>query len=379
MIAERDVRDSNVAQPVVSQTRLESLRITQLRVLHCINVNLDSDLIVLAGPNGSGKTSVLEAVHMLATGRSFRSRSTQDIVTFGEDRLQIYASGTDAQRLSVHVGIEKPRHGPSRFRVNGTDAAGVVELARRLPCLLITPDSQRLLSDGSETRRRLVDWLMFHVEPTYHEAHRAFRQALRQRNSLLRSLNQHAAVADAWDHELVTAGQRVHELRMHHAESLQASLTRVLAALSQQSVAVKFHPGWNVSEETFAELLPRRWNQDVSRGYTVYGPQRADLVFSVRGRAARDVLSRGESKLLAISVQIAMAHLLRDAVQAIPIMLVDELASELDASNRERFFQALRITGAQTFVTTVDADLVTASGWPSLQIFDVSAGQLRVR
>lgn len=361
------------------RTRVRHLTVTGLRVLRAASVDVDAELVVFAGANGSGKTSILESVHLLSTNRSFRSRSVQDVITIGDDRLQIAARVDDAQGRESHLGLEKRRDGSSRARIDGQELKRMSELARRLPTLLITPDSQRLLTDGSEGRRRLIDWLLFHVEPDYHEAHRRFRHALRQRNGMLRTLHQQASVADAWDSEWVATAERLNTMRLQHAPMLEQRLGQLLAELSSVSVEVRFNPGWEHGSESLAEMLMRRWQRDVARGHTVEGPHRADLMFTVHGRPARDILSRGESKLLTVAVQVAMAHLLSEIQHAVPLMLVDELASELDADNRTRFFKALRDTGAQTWVTTVDAALVGTANWPGAQVFELQQGQLHAR
>lgn len=359
----------------LAHIRLRHLVVSNLRVLSSCALDLDSDLVVFAGENGSGKTSVLEAIHLLSTGRSFRSRSAVDLIRRDAEQLVVQGEILDASGLPVRMGIEKRRGGAFRLRIDGTPVSRLVELARRLPLILITPDSQRLLSDGSDGRRRLVDWLLFHVEHRYGELHGRYRQALRQRNSMLRDHTRAPGVSDAWDQELVEAGEQLGAIRAHYAARIEQGLTDLLLELSFVPVTVALRPGWPSNRESLAETLQRNWQRDLARGFTNEGPHRADLEFEVAGRPARDVLSRGESKLLTVSIQLALARLLADFRKILPVVLVDELASELDERNRQKFFAALRDTGSQTLVTTVDPELVKPLGWGASCLVRMHGGE----
>lgn len=347
----------------MASVRLRHLTVSNLRTLSACRLELDSDLIIFAGENGSGKTSVLEAVYLLSTGRSFRSRSVADVIQRGADQVQVHGELSDVDGQSVRMGVEKRRSGSFRLRMDGERVTRMADLARRLPLVLITPDNQRLLTDGSEGRRRLVDWLLFHVEPRYGELHARYRQALKQRNGMLRNAGRHAGVSEAWDEELAVAGEQLAEARSRHSARMVAELMAIARELSCVPVEITFSPGWPLRQGALADALHRNWERDLSRGYTSEGPHRADLLFTMQGRPARDVLSRGESKLLTAAIQLALARLLADITGVLPVLLVDELASELDERNRRGFFDALRETGCQTLVTTVDAQLVPEHGW----------------
>lgn len=356
---------------------LDSLSLSRLRIVDMVRLDLGCDLTVITGPNGSGKTSLLEGIHLLATGRSFRSRSAIDVIQRGQEAATVTARVNDVAGRAVHMGIERRRQGPARLRLDGQTLGGLAELARRLPVVTITPDGQRLLTDGSEGRRRLLDWLMFHVEPTYAEVHGRFRQVLRQRNAAIRGGPGQWEVRETWDAELAAAGMAVQRLRDRHSGTIADGLERLLAEISAVKVAVALQPGWPRDGGDLDAVLARHWTQDLARGFTTVGPHRADLSFQVEGRLARDVLSRGESKLVTVGLQIALARLLSEIRAVNPVILVDELASELDASNRARFFATLRETGCQTLVTAVDPDLVDGAGWATRVRVEMHRGKAR--
>ena len=354
--------------------RLISLWIQNLRILEQVEISTDADLVVFSGLNGSGKTSLLEAIHLIGTGRSFRNHQIGDVVRQGCAALQVRAEVIGAQGGKSVAGIEKNRGGTTRFRINGEDVRTTSTLAYHLPMVAVTPDSQRLLTDGAQIRRKLLDWLMFHVEPEYNQVHQRYRRALRQRNAALQ--RNVAGSRQVWNEELGTTGQNLHALRAGQLHGALEMLSKVLAELLDIPVSVEYQPGWK-TEADLTQLLARTWEQDRIRGYTGVGPQRADLRFTVSGSNARHVLSRGESKLLSVAILIGLSRLLAEKTGRKPLLLIDELASELDQQNRARFFTTLKATGSQIFVTTVSDELVSAADWKRILYYRVIRGKLQ--
>ena len=354
--------------------RLISLCAQNLRILENIQVSTDADLVVFSGLNGSGKTSLLEAIHLLGTGRSFRSHLINDVIRRTSNRLLVRGQVRDDQERESTIGVEKIHRGATRFRINGDDINTTSMLARHLPMVVVTPDSQRILTDGTDIRRKLLDWLMFHVEPGYNQLHQRYRRVLKQRNSALRQpqTDNHSI----WNEELGTSGQALHILRTQHMNHALKVLSSVLADLLEKPIEIEYYPGWN-TEQDLSSLLARSWREDCRRGYTGAGPHRADLIFTTNGSKARQVLSRGESKLLVVAVLIGLSRLLAQTTGHRPLLLVDELASELDHKNRTLFFNALKDTGAQVFVTTVSEELVSAADWSQVLYYRVVLGELQ--
>ena len=355
---------------------LSSLTARNLRILASVDLSIDADLVVFSGPNGSGKSSLLEAIHILGTGRSFRARSVQDVISRGQDTLLVRAEFSKPTGGRGALAIEKPRQGSARFRLDGEAVGTASELARQLPLVFVSADSQRLLSDGAEMRRRQLDWLMFHVEPNYQELFARYRRALGQRNALLR-LNS-AGNRDeqlAWAQEMAVAGEQLHALRHQRLLVAEPILQAALKDLGSIDLEFVYKAGWD-TEKSLADVLHSSWDADRSRGYSGYGPHRADLQFMVGGRPTQHVVSRGEGKVLVFAVLVAFARVLASSVQVRPLMLVDELASELDGENRERFLTALRDLEMQTFITTVSQDLVNPSGWGRVCMCSLSQGEV---
>ncbi len=345
-----------------------------LRIIEQAELELSRGLTVLVGPNGSGKTSVLEGIHLLALGRSFRSQRPEDVVRRGQASAVVSGSLADSDGALAAVGVELDRSGV-RIRVNQQSLLSRAELARLLPLVLVTPDSQRLLTDGADLRRRLMDWSLFHVEHDYGLLHKRYRRGLRQRTALLRA-GASAAQLAPWNQEVGAAGDTLHQARARLLEEVLPLMAARLAELLSVVVAIGYRPGWDTSRP-LADVLEASTAQDLARGFGDQGPQRGDLRFTIDGRPARHVLSRGESKLFVSGMVLGQVEHLRRHLGAAPTVLIDDLASELDDDSRSRWLAALRASGAQTVVTAVSADLVESSDWPSRAMFHVEQGRLR--
>ena len=352
---------------------LGRLKIQNLRVLAGVDVHPNPSINVVFGDNGSGKTSLLEAIYLLGQGRSFRSRLARDVIRREETQLLVYAElfASDGRRESL--GVEKSVS-ESRYRCSGKDIHSASALARLLPTLLVTPDSQRLLTDGGRLRRRMLDWALFHVEPVYHGVLQSYRQSLRQRNAQLRQNPQKQAL-DAWGSQLSQAAHEVHRYRQAFSLAVSGPLNELISELMSREITVRYKPGWNTEVE-LSEVLEANMETDRSRGFTAAGPHRADIQFLVEGRPAQNVLSRGEAKLFVAAVLLAHTKHISLRSREQPVVLVDDLASELDHKNREGLLEVLRRCQTQVFLTATDKAALALNESDNSSMFHVEQGQL---
>lgn len=350
---------------------LRRLEVRDLRILRRVALEPSQGFNVIVGGNGSGKTSLLEAIYLLGSGRSFRTRPVREIITRGSDVLYVFGELLSDDRLTEVLGIEK---GPleTRIRLCGEPVRAASLLARALPLVVVTPDTQRLLSDGAELRRRLVDWALFHVEPGYHGVLQQYRRAVRQRNVALREGWSDARLKP-WTREAAALGTRLHASRGAYLKEVLQDLGRTVETLLGVRVDITYEPGWD-EREALAEVLAASLGQDRAQGFTGAGPHRADLRFTLEGSPAQHVLSRGEGKLFVAAVMLGQVRYLARRSGKTPVALVDDFASELDEASRARFLAALGETGAQVFVTALTPEAVIPPGGADGALFHVERG-----
>lgn len=360
------------------------MALTRLSLAHFRNIDtadlaLGQGVNLFFGVNGSGKTSLLEAVHMLATGRSFRSRQHRAVIQEGQDTLTVFGLLDSGFQL----GVERLRSGGGRIRINRAPAESSSQLASCLPLQVINSDSFAALDGGPGVRRKLLDWTVFHVEHHYAQEWKNYQIALRQRNALLRRGKISADLMDIWEQRLAESGNRVDELRRAVFTELHATTSAFIRDLPDSPLArveMSYRRGWRKESDLRQALVESR-DGDLAQGHTRSGPHRADLRFSVAGEAAQNILSRGQQKMLVCALRTAMAELVRQRNQK-PVFLVDDLPAELDEDNQSRFAQWVSRCASQVLVTGIDREatsrpwLTLASPWNCPTVFHVEHGRI---
>ena len=326
---------------------LAELRIENLRCIETAALEFSPELNLIAGENGAGKTSILEAIFLLGRGRSFRTRSSEKLIRHGQPKLVVYGRTDDMP--PKHAGIEIASDGGTRARINGQNAASLLELSGVVPVQAIDPEIHKLVDQGPERRRRWLDWLVFHVEPSFAVHWSRYNRALKQRNAALKS---GAAVIDAWDKELVINGVAITQARQRSLERLLPRLKQTFERFGALDVSAGFSSGWS-AECSFEEALRSHRDRDRQRGTTTAGPHRADVTLRRAHRAARETLSRGQQKLTAVAMIITPLQLLQDEQGMRAVLLLDDPAAELDDRNLQRLFAELSSLRCQMIATSL--------------------------
>ena len=326
---------------------LAELRIENLRCIESAALDFSPELNLIAGENGAGKTSILEAIFLLGRGRSFRTRSNERLIRQGQAALTVFGRTDDipARQAGIEISVDDG----TRARINGVNATSLLELSGVIAVQAIDPEIHKLIEQGPERRRRWLDWLVFHVEPTFGGQWARYQRALKQRNAGLKS---GARDVTAWDSVLVQAGNAISEARQSTLTRLEPYLERLFEAFSGLAISVGFHAGWG-AERTFGQSLQVSLERDRERGVTHSGPHRADVTLRTKGRAARETLSRGQQKLTAVAMIVSQLQMLRSEQGLRATLLLDDPAAELDAKNLQRLFSELSSLQCQMIATSL--------------------------
>lgn len=331
----------------------------------------------LYGFNGSGKTSFLEAIFFLSSGRSFRARSIEHLIQDQKKDFFVFCRLQDGDAL-VPVGAQRMRAGEKHLRIDGKAMSSHIEAAKVLPILLINVDDHQLIGGGPEFRRQFMNWGMFHVEPDFHLCWRRLQQTIRQRNAILRRADSQIDDLAPWTHELILKGKWMDEMRRVYVERLIPHFKNFIELLLKNigEITFSYYPGWN-EKEGLENVLTRSLMRDRQEGYTHYGPHRMDLNIKVDGHLAKDVLSRGQQKLVVYALRLAQGMLLQEQKNKACIYLIDDFIAELDKQKRFLVLQSLKMLRAQVFVTGVDREeLLEVMGDIPSGMFHVEQGQI---
>lgn len=354
---------------------LTRLRVSGVRRLAGTELLPGPGLNLITGDNGAGKTSLLEALHLLAYGRSFRGRVRDGLIRTGCEAVEVFAEWQEAPGgRSRRVGL---RHAGQRWegRLDGEPVAQLGDLCAALAVVTFEPGSHALVTGGGEPRRRLVDWGLFHVEPDFLPLWRRYARALKQRNALLKArVRDHQL--DAWDHELAQAGEPLTRHRQAYLDTLEPRLQDAAAGLvpALGAARLQFLPGWARDSLSLADALLLARERDLANGFTSVGPHRADWRIDYAAHPAREALSRGQAKLTALSLLLAQAECHAAACSDWPVIALDDLASELDRRHQDRVLARLLGSGAQVFITGTEAPAALEGLSAAPRMFHVEQG-----
>lgn len=363
--------------------RLTTLNVQGVRNIRHAVLHPAPTINIIYGENGSGKTSLLEAIFLLGRGRSFRTRKLDSVISKGVDSCTVFAllSDSDQQDCSeIPVGVSRSAKGGFKFKIAGRQVNTASQLAANLPILLINSDSFVLISGGPSNRRRFLDWGVFHVEHEYRDVWQKFQRCHKQRNNLLRRDSMQRSELLVWDREFVELSEQVAVYRQRYFDKMLPEFNKTLALLNNTlRIDLSLYRGWDI-EHTLAEALRTNYQRDHNSKLTHSGAHRADLRFLCEGRPATEVLSRGQEKLVVLALQIAQGRLLGKAINGHCLYLLDDLAAELDQHHFAKGMQLLVELKSQLFMTGTNKELMQA-GLPKSQhgqisMFHVKHGEI---
>lgn len=345
---------------------LTHLNIHQLRNIQNANLVLHPRYNIFYGMNGSGKTSVLEAIYLLGTGLSFRSRETAPLVKQGEEALTIFARLNREDSIS----IQKSHRGSTQVKLNQQPCHRSSELAHFLPCQLIYQDIFQIIDAGPAIRRSVLDWGLFHVKQSYHALWKEYRHVLKQRNALLRQQTNPSHYIP-WDKLLTESGEELNRLRAEHFKTWAQVFQFFLAQLTDIPCSIHYYKGWDKKSSglSLASVLKEQFDADRQRQYTHAGPHQADILFDSVTLKAKQNLSRGQQKMILIALKLAQSHLLAKPC----IYLFDDITVELDTKHIERFLKCISEVPGQFFLTSTVETTYKELG--ETRIFELEEGR----
>lgn len=357
-----------------------SLRITNFRNLAAVELApCRQGLNIISGENGSGKTSLLEAIHYLALGRSFRSSTSSRLIRHTTDKFSIFSQIINELQRSISIGVERDTSGLSKLRVEEKEASSVIELAAYLPIRLINSQSHHLFESGPMFRRKYLDWGLFYQSEHFLPCWKQFERILKQRNTILREKRPKNEL-NVWTDALVAKGLELDALRREYVSSLSPLIAEITQELlSVTGLECHYQSGWGEGSD-FATVLSQSYLEELRAGHTQYGPHRADLSITLEGTPVKHFLSRGQQKLLICAMMIAQGRLLAEQAKKGLIYLVDDLPAELDLQSRQKLISLLLRQQTQVFITAIEnntvCDLISDNTNVLVKMFHVEHGNV---
>ncbi len=314
-------------------------------------------LNVLHGENGQGKTNLLEAMQILTLGHSPRARKDRELIAFSASGCRLKGEIQAGDRhllLTFTLGEGKKSH-----LLNQLSFSQGLQFAQKPAVVFFSPTDLRLVQGAPAFRRRYLDQILIQVYPTYREGLYRYWRGLTQRNALLREIRaRRAAIAllSAWDEEIAESGARITMARSKATGELAIHLSRISATLSETRIDLEYRAGSGSFENgkiNLREIWEKTRGEDLARGITTHGPHRDDLSLVLNGREAGTYGSQGQQRTLALGMRLAEITWLEERMSRRPILLLDDVFSELDPGRRRRLIALLSGEG-QVMLTCTD-------------------------
>jgi len=351
---------------------ISQFSLTDFRNLRSTTLDVDSRFNFICGDNGSGKTSLLEAIYVLCQAHSFRTHQLKQCINHDKSGFLLFG------RFENHKAGLAKNDRKLEIHVDGKSIKRRSELVRKTPINIVNADSFVLLDGPPQKRRAFVDWCMFHVEPGYAEQWRLFHHALRQRNRLLKS-RQDIKLLDYWDQHLIEPSLKLNAMRRDYCKKLQATVEGELSEiLSGISLELEYRQGWP-DDLSLLDATRNNRDRDIRSGFTNTGIHRDDLKFMSQGKNAIEILSRGQSKRLCLALLLASLKVVSKSRQDRIILLIDDLNSELDSKAQNIVYQQLVNMDLQMFISNIDSLVPEAIMGKEIKLFHVEHGIIRPR
>ncbi|WP_339898963.1 DNA replication/repair protein RecF [uncultured Gilvimarinus sp.] len=358
---------------------LKRLVVQNLRNLTSVDIQPSLDVNLIYGQNGSGKTSILEAIHVLSLGRSFRGPKIKALINELQPDMTVFGRVADVSG-EIPLGVSRSRIGDSAFKAHGQPVSSLAELAALLPLQVINADAFLLLEGSPSVRRQFLDWLVFHVEPGFFSAWKASQRCLKQRNSILRRDRIEGSELRVWERELIAVSEQISQMRAKAFAAFSEVFHQLIDEfVMADGLTLSLYRGWD-KDKSYSDVLADTLERDSRLGYTGAGIHRGDIRIRIKGHAAADVLSRGQQKLLVCAMKITQGVVFAKLTGRQCIYLVDDLPAELDEQHRQLLVDWLDRLNTQVFVTGVEQEALLAP-WQNkperdIKLFHVEHGEI---
>lgn len=339
---------------------------------------------VIYGQNAQGKTNLLEAIWLFTGGRSFRGSRDAELIAFGQEqaRLELDFFSEEREQNAVLTIRGKKR----AATINGVETGGVMELVGKVRAVIFSPEHLSLVKEGPALRRSFLDGAICQWKPVYTKLLFQYNRILQQRNALLKDIPRHAELLDTldiWDEKLAQKGGALLRERTRYVQELTEPAARVYGGISQgrEAFSLRYRSLYSgegeapAYAEAFREALGAARRDDLSAGFTTVGPHRDDLDIFVDGRDARAFASQGQQRSCVLALKLAEAELLEQLAGEPPVVLLDDVMSELDAGRQD--YLLYQLGGRQVFMTCCELEAVARFSGGGR--FQMEAGRLTVR
>jgi len=331
---------------------VQVLNLSDFRNFSNLTVNFHQDLNFVIGANGSGKSSLLEAIFYLGHGKSFRTSKFDSLVAFEREAFTVSTKDFENRRLGVS---RNKVTNEVKIKLDGVNHSKLSDLAKNIAVQIVTPESFKLFFGGAKERRKFVDLGMFHVKHSFPKQWKEFSIALKQRNACLRN-REHLSMLNYWTEIFCKYALILSESRTEYLSELADEVKvwlKILLPNIAEDITIQYSRGWNRNKD-LADVLQDSYERELKYGYSLFGAQKFDVQFLIKKQPIDIKLSRGQQKLFLLALTFAQAKIIKQVKRVKPILLIDDIGAELDLNSRTMLSTAISRLNCQVIITAIE-------------------------
>ncbi|MBN2803004.1 MAG: DNA replication/repair protein RecF [Deltaproteobacteria bacterium] len=341
----------------MNRVQLDELQIFNLRNISRAQLEFSNKFNVISGKNGMGKTNLIEAVYMLGALRSFRTSVRKELISYNEKTAKITGIFGDVNYgLKSEIIINPDER---KLKIDGKDITQAASHFQKFPMVLFHPGVMELVQGGPEARRRFIDRAMFQADTFYPSIFRTYKKVILNRNSMLKKYKIERKDLIPFDHQLAETGSLIVKRRREFIESMRPFFKESVYDISMgQDADIEYNPKIEGDKEDYIKILDEKFSLDKERKYTTAGPHSDDILFTLDKKPAKKYASQGQQRTVVLAAKIAETKALTISTKKIPLLLFDDVSSELDKDRNRDLFKFLKSMGGQVFITTTHPDYI---------------------
>jgi len=354
---------------------LKRLSLKNYRNISSLDMEFSKGLNLILGENAQGKTNIIEAIYMAVIGRAYRAAKAKEAVKFGEKDAALELAVINERGYSDSISIRMDADGKRAFFINNIKLSGYSELFGNLLAVIFWPDDIDIVRGSPKERRRFMDIMLTQTQPGYYKDLIGFNRALKQRNALLKAIGANRAAKEEllpWDEQLCFFGMRLISARAKLIDRISPLACGIYKDMTGDGgFEMKYDPMVPVMEtKSYLNMVSMNSERDIMLGSTLWGPHRDELAFSLHKREFKTYGSQGQQRAAAIAVKLSQLRVMREFTGSVPVLLLDDIFSELDEQKQKSLLSSLE--GTQVILTSTSAP----EGFENAKRFRVKDGKV---
>ncbi|MCO7123049.1 DNA replication/repair protein RecF [Ihubacter massiliensis] len=356
---------------------IKEIQLKDFRNYEQLTAEFHKNVNIFLGQNAQGKTNLLESIYITSMGKSFRTNKDREMIRFGEDFFRVRVKAFKEEELVVEIAVNQ--EGKKGIKIDGAKARKMSQLLEQIYIVIFSPEDLRIVKDEPEKRRKFIDRELCQIKPSYYDNLNRYKKALLQRNAYLKEPRIDEGVLEIWDAELAQYGSQIIAQRNEFIKKLSKISSQIHQGITnhKEYLEIFYEPSIQTCEnqkQIFIEELQKCRRRDIRNRTTGKGPHKDDLQLKANGIDIRNFGSQGQQRTAALSLKLSEIRLIREETGENPILLLDDVLSELDQERQNFLIRSLSDT--QIFITTTEISRQAIQSLGEIRYFNIENGKI---